>query len=386
MFHHACADLHGNSRWCLTGTPVQNKLADIGALFTFIRVEPFSKTSVFRKWIELPFEQNVESITKVKDRLVMLLEALCLRRTKDIIALPELRQYTRTLEFSPAEREQYDKTKKILMRTISQRVGEVQKSSKFGLFQANLQMRILCNHGTFQKPFSWHRLSYQDEIEAVVNAIGGNGQIICSGCQQPMPILGSSHQGNGFIENCAHVICSECIEESSTRNNGEVLNHCPVCISWRVRVQADDGPSAPVQVTMDGISSKNMAEDDDDYYFNWEGHSTKMLAVIEDVQKDLYKTKRYATQKFMTETTSGERILSDANSIIFSCWTRTLRLLARYLEKASIPYLGIDGGCPLRQRQAKLDQFAKDTKTPVLIMTTGTGAFGYVLLASQFMP
>lgn len=65
-------------------------------------------------------------------------------------------------------------------------------------------------------------------------------------------------------------------------------------------------------------------------------------------------------------------------SIIFSCWTRTLHLLAKHLDEAGIPYLRIDGGCTVPQRQAKLDQFAKDDEKRVLIMTTGTGGFGYV--------
>lgn len=63
-------------------------------------------------------------------------------------------------------------------------------------------------------------------------------------------------------------------------------------------------------------------------------------------------------------------------SIIFSCWTRTLHLIARHLEKAGIPYLQLDGNSPLPQRQQTLNKFENGTETPVLIMTTGTGAFG----------
>ncbi|RYO92417.1 hypothetical protein DL762_001697 [Monosporascus cannonballus] len=346
-FYHACGDLHANSRWCLTGTPIQNKLADIGALFAFIRAEPFSRVSVFRKWIEVPFEQNVEDPTVVKNRLVMLLEALCLRRTKEVIELPGLQQRIRTLEFSSAEREQYEKTKKILMRTIHQRVGEVEKSSKFGLFQANLQMRILCNHGTFQKPFSWYRRSYQDEREAVVCALGQNGEITCSGCQQPMPILGSSRLGNGFREQCAHVLCSECIEESSTPGAGAQTQHCPVCVRWRTYARVEAGVDAAGDLAMPDAPVKKGIEDDDNYYFNAEGHSTKMRALIEDVNKDLWTTKR------------------------------------QHLDEAKIPYLRIDSSCPLPQRQAKLDQFAKEDEMPVLIITTGTGAFGLNLTCAN---
>jgi hypothetical protein len=38
--------------------------------------------------------------------------------------------------------------------------------------------------------------------------------------------------------------------------------------------------------------AKEAIEDDDDYYFNAEGHSTKMRELIEDVNKDLWTTKR----------------------------------------------------------------------------------------------
>lgn len=231
----------------------------------------------------------------------MLLEAFCLRRTKDIIQLPGLRQRLRTLRFSTAEREQYENTKKILMRMIRQRVGEVEKSSKFGLFQANLQMRLLCNHGTFQQPFSWHRRSYRDEREAVVSALGQNGEITCSGCQQPMPILGSSQLGNGFREQCAHVLCSECIEESSTPGAGAQTQHCPVCVRWLTHARVE-GRVAAGDVAMPDWPAKEAIEDDDTYYFNAEGHSTKMRALIEDVKKDLRTTKRHPSP-FLPEKT-----------------------------------------------------------------------------------
>ncbi|KAM0263536.1 hypothetical protein ACHAQJ_001155 [Trichoderma viride] len=289
VFYRACDELHANSRWCLTGTPIQNKLADIGTLFAFIRAEPFSKASIFRKWIEVPFDQNADG---VKDRLVMLIEALCLRRTKEVIKLPKVRSCLRELEFSSAEREQYEKTKKILMRMIRHRVGEIEKSSHFGLFQVNLQMRLLCNHGTFQRPFSWRRRSYyQDEREAASSALGQNIEITCSGCQLPMPILGSSRLGNGSY-GCNHVICSECIEESSSQTEGEQTQRCPVCVSFLGPAMIENGGSTGCGDVQDWPANEK-AGGGDDYYFRNEGLSTKMQALIKDVKVDLDKTKRY---------------------------------------------------------------------------------------------
>ena len=67
---------------------------------------------------------------------------------------------------------------------------------------------------------------------------------------------------------------------------------------------------------------------------------------------------------------------SSESSIIFSCWTKTLDLIERLLKSNNIRPLRIDGDSPLTQRQRTLDQFAKDGSARVMLMTTGTGAFG----------
>ncbi|KAL6818335.1 SNF2 family N-terminal domain-containing protein [Trichoderma sp. SZMC 28013] len=349
-FYQACDAIYANSRWCLTGTPIQNKLADIGTLFAFIRAEPFIKAANFRKYIEVPFEQipENESPTLAKDRLILLFQAFCLRRTKEIVNLPRLRKTVRKLSFSVEERQHYENTKEILLRTMRHRVGEVEQNSKFGLFQVNLQMRLLCNHGTYQQPFSWHRQTYRDECEALISPFGQSGEFTCAGCQMPMSILGSSRLNHSFYEQCAHVLCSECIAQSNTPNDGGKAQHCPICIRWvrHTMVESDDDGSVP------NCPPKDKVGDDEDY-FNKEGYSTKMNALVEDVRRDL-----------------------KSKSIIFSCWTRTLQLLRRYLGKAKIPYLDIDGTCSLKERKDRLEQFKNDVEKPVLIMTTGTGGFG----------
>ncbi|EXL98594.1 SNF2 family N-terminal domain-containing protein [Fusarium oxysporum II5] len=360
-FFQACEYLHANSRWCLSGTPIQNKLTDIGSLFRFIRAEPFDKASEFRKWIETPFDNSFEDPELVRDRLVMLLEALCLRRTREVLNLPKTRQFVRHLEFSPQERDQYDKTKAVILRNMEHRMGEVKKSSQFGMFQMWLQLRIVCNHGTYQKLFSWHRRSLLEEREAIVGTAGQYGEISCVGCEQPMPVLGCDLTKRMFDDECSHILCSKCIEESSMCLP-ETQRRCPICIRWYKE------PSVPrdEQTIAAGERPRKRrkataSKDDHESYFNEQGFSTKIRTLVEDVQKDLWTTK----------------------SIIFSCWTRTLYLVSRHLEQAQIPYLQLDGNIPLPQRQATLLKFENEDETPVLIMTTGTGAFGLNLTCAN---
>ncbi|KAF5633623.1 helicase-like transcription factor [Fusarium sp. NRRL 52700] len=360
-FFQACEYLHANSRWCLSGTPIQNKLADIGSLFRFIRAEPFDKAAEFRKWIETPFDNSFDDPELVRDRLVMLLEALCLRRTREVLNLPKTRQFVRHLEFSPQERDQYDKTKAVILRNMQHRMGEVTKSSQFGMFQMWLQLRIVCNHGTYQKLFSWHRRSLLEEREAIVGTAGHYGEISCVGCEQPMPVLGCDLTRRMFDDECSHILCSKCIEESSI-SLPVTRNRCPICVRWYKE------PSVPRDDETSGHNDRprkrrkaTVLRDDHYSYFNEQGLSTKIQTLVEDVQKDLWTTK----------------------SIIFSCWTRTLYLISRHLEQAKIPYLQLDGDSPLRQRQATLLKFEKGDETPVLIMTTGTGAFGLNLTCAN---
>lgn len=289
-----------------------------------------------------------------KDRLTLLFQAFCLRRTKEIIDLPQLRKTVRKLSLSMEERTQYENTLKILCRMNSHRVGEAEQSSKFGTFQINLQMRLLCNHGTWQQPFSWHRRSYRDEREAIISAVGENSVITCAGCEMPMPILGSSRLNHNLYEQCSHALCLECIQQSNTPNDEGQAQHCPICIHWLRDPMVESG-AVMENDSIPNYPPKDKTGDRDDYFdFNKEGYSTKMNALIEDVQRDLWESK----------------------SIIFSCWTRTLQLLRKYLDRANIPYLDIDGDCSLKERKDKLVQFKNDKMKPVLIMTTGTGGFG----------
>ncbi|CAG7555879.1 unnamed protein product [Fusarium equiseti] len=357
-FFQACDYLHANSRWCLSGTPIQNKLADIGSLFRFIRAEPFDKASEFRKWIETPFDNSYDDPTLVRDRLVMLLEALCLRRTREVLDLPKTRQFTRRLDFTKTERDQYDKTKSIILRNMAHRMGEVEKSSQFGMFQMWLQLRIVCNHGTYQKLFSWHRRNLLDEREATIGSVGQYGEISCVGCEQPMPVLGHDWSKKMFEDGCSHVLCKQCIEDSNFSESPASQRRCPVCVRWYQAPSASEDDEDGSRKKRKRTSATN---DDHEHYFNNEGHSTKIRALVEDVQKDLWTTK----------------------SIIFSCWTRTLHLIARHLDKVKIPYLQLDGNSPLPQRQKTLNAFENGDETPVLIMTTGTGAFGLNLTCAN---
>lgn len=243
--------------------------------------------AVFRRYIVVPFDQNEDDVAIT--RLVQLNDSLCLRRTKELLHLPPLKEYVKKLDLNEEERKQYKNTENILFRKIRQKAGEHEQTSKFGVFQANLQLRIMCNHGTFQQPFSWQsERSLRDIKEAWISALGGNAQVNCDGCSQPMPVLGSNKVYNEFVEKCSHVLCLECLEEAATANGSNFgRKHCPLCKVFH-------GETADVEMVNSSQEPRgDDGELDDAHYFRNGGYSTKMNALITDVKKDLETTKRY---------------------------------------------------------------------------------------------
>jgi SNF2 family DNA or RNA helicase len=285
--------LKARARWCLTGTPIQNRLEDIGSLFAFIRASPFDSMSNFRKFIAIPFDEGPKRRKLAIERFTRLLDSLCLRRTKDRLHLPAQLDRIRRIEFSSEEELQYDQTKKTMFRAVRNQGSVFDHQSTLGMFQVQLQLRILCNHGTFQHPFSWNRrkMHLLDEQEDMENSLGTEGEVACSGCRQPMPIFGDGSTYKRYNENCKHVLCFECIEESMPRSQevntstaDKLPTQCPLCAAlW-----------GSMKGTVPSHSHRSAHSAEHDSYFRSEGRSSKMEALMVDVQADLWTTKRYA--------------------------------------------------------------------------------------------
>jgi hypothetical protein len=264
----------------LTGTPIQNRLEDIGSLFAFLRVSPFNSLAAFRKHIALPFDEGGKRRKLAVQRFITLLDSLCLRRTKDVLHLPDQWDQVRNIELSFEERSLYDRTHDIMFRAIRNQNAVFDHKSTLSMFQVQLQLRIICNHGTWQQPFSWNRrkLHLLDEREAIEASLGVDGEVTCSACRQTMPLFNTGSTYHRYTEHCRHVLCSECQEGSTLGNQENLQSKCPLCTSlWTASTQVPH----PKQASQE------------DMYFRAEGQSSKMEALMSDVLADVLSTKRY---------------------------------------------------------------------------------------------
>lgn len=139
----------GARRWCLSGTPISNSLDDLRSLLAFLQFHPFSDANLFRKHIIEPL--CTDSPDQFRN-LRMLLHAICFRRTAELLSLPSHLTEEVAITLSSREDEMY---KEILAQSQKEyeNIANMKSSKKKHtvLFTVTMQLRRLCNHGTFQQ-------------------------------------------------------------------------------------------------------------------------------------------------------------------------------------------------------------------------------------------
>jgi SNF2 family DNA or RNA helicase len=143
----AVYSLEAQRRWAVTGTPVQNRLDDLGALFRFLRLKPFSDKAGFNTHIVSPFKAADPDVVP---KLQLLVGSLTLRRLKEgnVVLPPRSDQIVR-LQFSEDERKLHE----WFEQESARQVNAVTSGEKIGgavyarILKAILNLRLICAHG-----------------------------------------------------------------------------------------------------------------------------------------------------------------------------------------------------------------------------------------------
>ncbi|KAJ5214568.1 hypothetical protein N7449_001737, partial [Penicillium cf. viridicatum] len=194
----AIINLSAQHRWCLTGTPIQNYIEDLGALVAFLRVPILDRVAPFRKFISTPISSGK------RDRfqnLQTLLQAICIRRTRDVLNLPEPTTETRKLPMSSTEKTQYkdllDECRaKVDMAVSGRRNGKVNST----VLESLLSLRLFCNNGKAAVSIpldSDEALSYLEQLD----------KNVCIYCSSTIFWLSDTPDTDGgiFLAGCRHL-------------------------------------------------------------------------------------------------------------------------------------------------------------------------------------
>ncbi|KAG0077541.1 hypothetical protein BGZ90_006972 [Linnemannia elongata] len=378
----ACA-LVAERRWCLTGTPIQNKLDDLFALVKFLGMQPFQEKAHWAHYISKPIKAaNPIGI----QRLQTLMKVITLRRTKTqmvdgkpLLDLPPRTDHMRSLDLSLNERQMYQRMESSAKQTVSQIVQENKVMKNYAhILQAILKLRQICAHYALVKNMS-DDLDMSGEFNlakaaAIYSLLQDSGNDQCNSCFLPSTLT-------PIVTRCEHVFCPECVKKLNPisfmliqKGNANVSVasglksdfNCPQCAT-SLRpidlIQIQDDAEDRVETTAGGhIHSRTDAN-------GMFIHSTKVKALMEDLVQAGEISRR-----------TGQPMVK---SVVFSQWTSMLDLIEDGLRENKIMFTRLDGTMQRNDRTAAMIKFKEKANCSVILISLKAGGVGLNLTSAQ---
>ena len=338
-------------RWCLTGTPIHNSLDDLGSLVSFLRIPLLQSRATFRRAVARPIE---EARCGGDRNLRLLLESICLRRTRGLLGLREPEETVCNVESSVEERELYTRVGERARGLVDEAISQSNTSSPYAVvLQTIMRLRRICNHGTMDQDFvrdlSRERTADADDYQLADEI--SQESATCAKCFCEV----AAAAGITYGAHCRHFLCTDCYVEYSETGPSQTATRCSICHSTR-------RPDLSTRLDEDGRPPLDL-----------KGHSTKLARLVENIRHQ----HKHQHKWFVRSSRDALHILTPC-SIVFSSWTKSLDAVAAAMNQAGLSFFRIDGKLCQAERRSALEKFQMDDSVAVLLTTLGTGAVGYV--------
>ncbi|RYP70415.1 hypothetical protein DL771_005456 [Monosporascus sp. 5C6A] len=304
----------------VTGTPIQNSLADLSGLLKFLKFHPYDDPSTLDEDIfdYIRREDPTEGIRRLKE----LCRAIMIRRPSSIISLPSRHDLTKTVDFSQEEKWWYEEIEGSFQRLPDEAIEAHVGDGRIWMSAIQLinKLRLLCNLGLASKP-------------ATLTEPPRN---VCSNTPESddsTEVIVASEFALGGTN------CAECGNLISVPDTVDKADPSPSAYYSECLQRARDGPT---EDSSDGPVS------------------SKVKAVVEEIQKALPE-----------------------KSVVFSFWTTSLDMVQRDLDRAQIRYVRVDGTVDPARRQRALEQFQSADDISVILLTISCGGVGLDLTAAS---
>ncbi|KAJ9503488.1 DNA repair protein rad16 [Exophiala xenobiotica] len=359
----ACFALKSNYKWCLSGTPVQNRIGEFFSLLRFLEVMPFAcyfcksckcrqlhwsqdkqkmctgckhsgfnHVSVFNQEILNPITQAEDPDLRKKglEKLRFITDRIMLRRMK--------RDHTSSMELPPKDVIVHNEFFGEIERDFSQSI----MSNSTRKFDTYVNQGVMLNNyaNIFGLIMQMRQVANHPDLILRRNGEGGQNILVCCICDEPAE--------EAIRSKCHHEFCRQCAKsyvQSFAGGGGDAdcpRCHIPLQIDWeQPEIEQDEE-----NVKKSSIINRIKMED-------WTS-STK----IEMLVYDLYKLRsKKQTHK----------------SIVFSQFTSMLQLVQWRLQKSGFSTVLLDGSMSPAQRQKSIDHFMNNVDCEVFLVSLKAG-------------
>lgn len=258
----------------------------MGSLIRFLRVNPFDNNATFRTHISEPLLTDPEAGDR---NLRLLLRYTCLRRTRVLLDIPNAEDHTITLSLSMEERSLYSQIIETTKRQIDDCISSTSITKAYnGIFQTILRLRLLCNNGTHQLSDS----SSEIQDGGTENVYGEGDKVACRFCSCEIVLADAQNDMSpgASPRNLLHLLCPACLSTTELEKNR---------YGKRPRKQRPTSRQRVTQIKANKINSPRPHGEDDTAPTSSclrslpKGHSSKLSALVSNVQRHISGSKRY---------------------------------------------------------------------------------------------
>lgn len=369
--------IEARHRWCLTGTPLQNRIDDLFSLLHFLREEPWASRRWWKRVIAQPHEKgDPRGIARLK----AVLHPLLLRRTKTmkdvngkrILDIPPLREEIVRLQFTPEERDIYNSLFHKSKTKFDAFVRQGVVLNKYvEILTLLLRLRQACDHPflvlgrerstqDLDRDLEQFYKNFTSRVEVSAGAAsaapaGGDGGKALS-LHYVQGLMNDLKKGGQecpicldlpelpVVTQCGHFYCRECV---SSMFNSRGWARCAICRSdvyssnlFKVPTAARPGTEGRVQDLR---------------------HSSK-------------------TRQLLVELEALRSEDRSIKSVVFSQFTHMLDLVEAPLKQRKFRFVRLDGSMSRSKRERVLKQFREDPSTTLFLISLKAGGVGLNLV------
>lgn len=398
MMSRSVASLSSKYKWCLSGTPIQNRIDELYPIIRFLDIGPYNVWAKFNTQIVKSIKSNRISGTQ---KVHAILSAILLRRTKDseidgkpILQLPKKHVIEEKVEMGKTEKDLYNALESSSKQTADKLLNSMNSKSYSSILTLLLRLRQMCDHHYLVKlgdegdrvvkleSYTQGWKVIQDYSDAAIQFINDQQDVgfICMHCSEEITLPETM-----LLSKCGHPVCKDCHveyfqENMETETASSVTARCTQCSAINVRsmsvhyplyeayAEGLTWPQVRRKFELDSkASNKNWRLDAIRKYIADDGG----LFVSAKVRKSIELIKN------VMEKTPGEK------TIVFSQFLGFFDILAIKLRENGIKFLQYDGSMDMTTKNDVVNEFYKDPDVKVLLLSLKAGNVGLTLTCAN---
>ncbi|KAG0689627.1 hypothetical protein C6P40_004704 [Pichia californica] len=393
----AVASLTSKYRWCLSGTPIQNKIEELYPLIRFLGIPPYNDWDKFNRQIVQSIKDRSPSGNR---KIHAVLSALLLRRTKDseidgkpILTLPEKHIIEERINMDQEEKEFYSS-----LELLSARAADKLMNSKVKAYSSILTLLLRMRQATdheylvrlgddgdrvsrlerFQKGYK-ALMDYSKQVdERILNEIQTGFQ--CMHCYEEL-----ADSQTLLLSKCGHPVCYECHDEYFEEHLETNLDEDMTCKCSKCGII--NLASMSVDLRLFEAYHKGMTWQEIRRNFDLDSKASDKAWRLKTIKKFIEEDGKLKVSAKVTKTIEliqdiivnkpGEKV------IVFSQFIGYFDIMKLSLTNENIDFLQYDGSMDIHTKNDCINAFYKDPSKRLLLLSLKAGNVGLTLTCAN---